>query len=300
MTRFRVRGIRIGRSAGVGIAVTIVLAATAVPAAPVQARELYVKLPASVQIESQKHPGPNDPERCLGYAFARFAHIRLAKGYEVAVDDTSQFDRDAVYSLVPPGPFPDDTFVWGSAEFNVPPGHHQIALSGLSTGAGCAQAILGLEGRWRIERARVSMKGAFSNRYKRPFDECRRRKAAPRQLMRPIVLGRSLEPLMVERSNSKGKVYVAREDGILNWEQRINRQWTGAGLGSALVRTDGKASARITDQAGNGILIGPNMTVRIEAGARYQVVSQGSKSFGSLGNLSITGDVSPGCVIATQ
>jgi hypothetical protein len=71
--------------------------------------------------------------------------------------------------------------------------------------------------------------------------------------------------------------------------------------GPVLIRTDANAIARVTDANGNGIIIGPSMTVRLEAGKKFQVVNQGKRSFDSLGIRDITKKVGTAkCAIATQ
>jgi hypothetical protein len=69
-----------------------------------------------------------------------------------------------------------------------------------------------------------------------------------------------------------------------------------------LVKTDANAIARVVDGSGRGIIISPNMTVRITPGEPYKVVKQGNGSFDTLdGVRSITDDVgAPRCTIATQ
>ncbi len=262
------------------------------------ADEFTIKLPASVQIETKERPGPNDPDRCWVYAFARVPHIRLAKGYRVAVDDTSSFNRDAIYNGPP---FPDDDFRYGD-DWPVPPDFHQFALSGGSTGQGCAQAILMVEGRWVIVSARVSMKQKFSDRYKEPFEECLRRAPKPRRLAEPIVVGKPGEPIGVQRVGKQGKVTVTEDEAVLDWENTVKPEWWGDGEAPMLIKTDANAIARVVDGDGRGIIIGPNMTVRITPGEPFQVVKQGKGSFDSLSGVRpITDDVdTPKCTIATQ
>lgn len=282
-------------TAAAGIALLAVAAALPTSAADPL---ISIKLPADIQIDTHPLPGLNDPDRCLGQAFARVPHIRLAKGYQVHVDDTSVFDLDLVFSGPP---FPDDDHVWG-VPWPVPAGHHQFALSGYSTPKGCADAILVIEGRWVIWKARVTMTRTFSDRYKEPFDECRRRVAKPRVLRDPIVVGKEGEQIAIQRVGKQGTVKVAEDEAVLDWENKVDLEWWGDGEAPIRVKTDANAIARVVDANGRGIIIGPNMTVLITPGKPYKVIKQGKGSFDSLSGVRpITNDVNtPKCTIATQ
>jgi hypothetical protein len=280
--------------------VSIGLLASNLSTVPVTAADplVSIKLPATVQIDTHALPGPNDPDRCLAHAFARVPHIRLAVGYQVHVDDTSVHDLDMAFSGPP---FPDDDHVWG-VPWPVPAGHHQFALSAFSTGKGCAQAILAVEGRWVIWKARVSMNRRFTDRYREPFDECRRRVAKPRVLADPIVVGAPGQPIGVQRVGKQGSVKVTEEEAILDWENQVQLEWWGDGEAPLLVKTGADAIARVVDGNGRGIIIGPGMTVRITPGKPYQVIKQGRGSFDTLSGVRpITDDVATrGCTIASQ
>ena len=128
---------------------TVVLCAGA--ATPAWAVKEY-DLPSHITIETVPLPGDNDPNRCVAWAFAEFPVIPGAKGYELTVLNT----RDGTRQTFSGPPFPDDHWDDYPAQFKVHKGFHWFALSGYSTGTGCADAILAFEGAYKIVRSRVS------------------------------------------------------------------------------------------------------------------------------------------------
>jgi hypothetical protein len=115
---------------------------------------IEVPLPSHITIETVPLPGDNDPNRCVGWAFAEFPIIRGAKRYELTVLNTRAGTRKTYSGSGPK--FPDDSWDDYPAHFDVHKGHHWFALSGYSTGAGCADAILAFEGAYKIVRSRVT------------------------------------------------------------------------------------------------------------------------------------------------
>jgi hypothetical protein len=113
-----------------------------------------VELAAQIVIETQAHPGPNDPDRCIGRVFIEFPNVRAAVRYAVTVDDLV-FGYDGTH--VGP-PFPDDDYWYGPAHFVAPPGFHRFTLNGLSGGDGCTEVVADLEGRWEIVKATATLR----------------------------------------------------------------------------------------------------------------------------------------------
>lgn len=155
-----------GAAAAVALGVVLVAAAAPVAAAD----NATFKLPAHIIIETNPIPEPEYPSACAGYVFAEFPHIRGAVSYAVTLDDT-QFWYDGTKAGAPP--FADDDFRYGDSRWVAPAGSHRFALSGGSTSSGgCEQVILGLEGRWMITDAKVSMSETFTERWEKRKKTC--------------------------------------------------------------------------------------------------------------------------------
>jgi hypothetical protein len=134
-------------------------------AASAQAKDLVPDLPAHLIVETFPLPGPNDPERCIGASFVEFPEIRNAKGYRIVATDV-KYGAGTQERSGPP--FAADHFDYGSiqshAHWDAPAGFHRVWYSAASTGKGCAQAILGLDGQWKIVSAKVNMTAKFQKR----------------------------------------------------------------------------------------------------------------------------------------
>ncbi len=236
------------------------------PGAAQAAPNMTFKLPAHVIIEAQAHPGPGDPDRCIAYAFAEFPHIPKAVGYEVTM-------VDAVYGYDGPRvgpPFPGDDHSWYPAHWVAPAGFHRFALSGYSTWQGCAQAILGEEGRWSISKAIVSMSEKFTKQWRQPFYRCIAKRA--KTYGEPVVLKSSKNMLAAERRG--GQVTIQKLGS--NQEQRVNMSVFL--FEPTIVRTS--ALGGVVDLGGLGyeqVRIGPGMTVLVEANQPIKILERVSE-----------------------
>jgi hypothetical protein len=140
------------------------LAVLALPASA-QAKDLVLDLPAHVIVETFPLPGPNDPDRCLGASFVEFPEIRSAKGYRIVATDV-RYGQGTQERYGPP--FPADHHDYGSvqrhAHWDAPAGFHRVSYSAYSSPRGCADAILALEGQWKLVSAKVNMTAKFKER----------------------------------------------------------------------------------------------------------------------------------------
>jgi hypothetical protein len=139
------------------------LAVLALPASA-QAKDLVLDLPAHVIVETFPLPGPNDPDRCLGASFVEFPEIRSAKGYRIVATDV-RYGQGTQERYGPP--FPADHHDYGSvqrhAHWDAPAGFHRVSYSAYSSPRGCADAILALEGQWKLVSAKVNMTAKFKD-----------------------------------------------------------------------------------------------------------------------------------------
>jgi hypothetical protein len=112
--------------------------------------------PASIVIESQATPGPNDPGRCIAVSFLQFGEVAGATKYEGLA-------HGLLGSSDVPGsgpPFPDDRFSDFPALFIAPAGVHRFALGSSSVGTGCADAEAGQAGRFSVVFMRATVDSA--------------------------------------------------------------------------------------------------------------------------------------------
>lgn len=248
----------------------VVGTAVGVPAAA--ADPLKFQLPAHVIIETKRIPDPGAPERCGGAAFAEFPHIRGAVGYAVTVDDL-QFNYDGTRTGPP---FPDDAIQIWKVAFTAPSGHHRFFLSAYNTPKGCAEAILGIEGRWEITGAKVSMSQRFTEQWKKPAKKCYYKTLVP--IDEPVVIGKRGRAYAIEAHGNN--VFVERadgtryrlynrtfEEGTVTIEVGKNTLVRVAGLGGSSpqggILPDGSAAA-----------IAPGTKVRITPGKPIEVLSR--------------------------
>lgn len=246
------------------LAIALALLATA----PAQAEREY-HLPSHVTIETRAFDLPNDHNRCAAYAFAEFPVIAHARGYELTVANNVYGTRET-YSGPP---FPDDTWSWYPALYEVHPGFHWFALSGYSVGSGCADAILGLEGAYEIVRSKVHLDRKYEKRLrpKKGVWKLQRCHGTGGKLPK---LGRSGEPLALVRI---GGGVTFRSEG----EPRLNLQ-NGAFVGGAtIVETDRHSAVMVLEPdfsdawpppPTKGLVFGPGMRIRVEAGKRPEVL----------------------------
>lgn len=124
----------------------LVLAVTAVALGAVASTAAAQEIPAEIVVRSQEHPGPNDPHRCVAYAFMMFPEVAGATAYE-GYAEGHLGSNDVAFSGPP---FSEDTYSWYPAVFTVDAGKHWFALGGASTGAGCPAAEAALAGRFSV------------------------------------------------------------------------------------------------------------------------------------------------------
>jgi hypothetical protein len=121
------------------------------------ARPKTVKVAAAIVYRTGKFPAKNDPNRCLGVAFAQFSSAKGAKLYTVLVRG---FKGSSNVTGGGP-PFPQDTYKVTSGKktitFRVPSGKHWFVLGTASTGEGCPASLEGLKGRFKITRATANV-----------------------------------------------------------------------------------------------------------------------------------------------
>jgi hypothetical protein len=256
-----------GIAAPIIASVVCVLALFAATAASAWAAKEY-SLPSHITIETRKFSFPNDPHRCVAWAFAEFPKIRGAKGYEVTVADTVHGTRET-YS----GPlFPDDHWDDYPAHYDVHDGFHWFALSGYSVGSGCADAILGLEGDYKIVRAKVSLEKAYQRRLRPPRRGWKvRRCHGPGQSPR---LGKPGGKLLLIKIGGA-------EAGAIIKSENVPRSSIGQGTfvtEASILETNRRSAVMIQDRfsgdwtTGGAVVIGPGMKVRIQPGKRIEVL----------------------------
>ena len=125
--------------------------ASAAAAGGGSASAMVRSLPTKIEIPAQAHPGANDPNRCVAYAFASFPDVARATNHVLSYFD-EYYRSTFTKRLLPPF---DDAFSWGPARFNAPAGQHWSARAGFSTGQGCARAVAQLDGRFKDARVTV-------------------------------------------------------------------------------------------------------------------------------------------------
>jgi len=275
-------------------------------AAPAQAEREYY-LPSHITIETQAFSFPNDPERCVAWAFAEFPEIPRAKGYEITVADTVHGTQET-YS----GPeFPDDTWSDYPALYQVHPGFHWFALSGYSVGTGCADAILAFEGAYEIARARVHLDRKYEKRLrpKRGTWKLQRCHGAGGKLPR---IGKPGGVLFLKRIG--GGVTFRNEDEL----QPINLHDGAFVDGATIVKTDRHSAVMVgvptpepffppstedlNNQKTEVMVFGPGMEIRLEPGKRPEVLHRDpDASWNDVkpvmweGHTPGAGDAGPGC-----
>lgn len=108
----------------------------------------------SIVVETQNHPGPNDPGRCISAVFLQFPEVPGATKYEARAN---ALPPSAPVSGSGP-PFPGDRAVDGPAVFVAPPGVHRIVLGFGSSGTaeGCANAEAFSKARFSVDYVRAT------------------------------------------------------------------------------------------------------------------------------------------------
>jgi hypothetical protein len=214
-------------------------------------------------------PGDNDPYRCVAWAFAEFPVIPGAKGYELTVANTRNGTRQTYSGK----PFPDDHWDDYPAHFDVHKGFHWFALSGYSTGAGCADAILAFEGAYKIVRSRVSLEQAFERQLRPPpsgwkIQRCHGRGEAPK-------VGKPGQLLLVTRIGAYGSTIKSKG------QPRSKIALHAFMDEESILETDGQSALEIMVEdspehftSDGGVVIGPGMRVRIEPGKRIEVLDR--------------------------
>ena len=154
-------------------------------------------------------------------------------------------------------PFPADHRVYGPAHWDAPAHFHRFALSAASTGQGCAQVILGLEKRWQIVSAKVSMNKKFQKRVDEVRDEDVPKVCAITGNEEHVKL-KGATKTIIKRSG--GEIYVIREGSGVR--QRVT---TGTVERPGTIVETGKDSwIQITDTSGGGtFVLGPHVKIRV-------------------------------------
>jgi hypothetical protein len=227
-----------------------------------QAKDLVLDLPAHVIVETFPAPGPNDKYRCIGASFAEFPQIRSAKSYQVVLKDV-KYGQPMMDPVGPP--FPDDKHSDYPAHWDAPPGFHRFALSGASTGQGCAQAILGLEGQWQIVSAKVTMTGRFVQRYKRNRPVCKGKVDGEN-----VKLKFSLDRYMVVKARG-GTVRVEDPDEPGRNGRVTTTTWADKGT---IVTTGTKSAVEIFTYGGDRYLFGSGMKLRVNPGKSIEILER--------------------------
>jgi hypothetical protein len=116
-----------------------------------------VKVPASVVFRTARFPAPNDPRRCVAFAFAQFSTVPKAMSYSVLARGFK-----GSHDVAGGGPpFTQDVYPTTAGRKTVtlraPPGKHWFVLGSSSTGQGCEVSLAGLRGRFAIARATATV-----------------------------------------------------------------------------------------------------------------------------------------------
>jgi hypothetical protein len=200
--------------------------------------------------------------------------IPHAKGYELTVANT----RNATRVNKSGPPFPDDHWDDYPAHFDVHPHFHWFALSGYSTGTGCAQAILAFEGAYKIVRSRVSLERKYQRRL-RP----------PRRGYKVVRYHGPGESPRIDLPPGSWVMLrkVGRPAGALITDEHTRRSSIGTGTflnEETILETDRRSAVIIYDKferrdwstwtRNDGVVIGPGMKVRIVPGKRVEVLHQ--------------------------
>ena len=82
------------------------------------------EIPGRIVVETQAHPGPNDPGRCVAATFVEFSEVKGATSYSAFVRGAK--GSHDVHGSGPP--FPDDRFSDFPAMFIAPGGSHRFVL----------------------------------------------------------------------------------------------------------------------------------------------------------------------------
>ncbi len=109
-------------------------------------------LNANIVIETQAHPGPGDPGRCIAVAFVEFPEAIGGTDYETTVFDNLLNHEDQFFGP----PFPDDDYTFFPFHSVVASGRHRWSLAAVSFPSGCGDAKAALEGRFTLPRAQVN------------------------------------------------------------------------------------------------------------------------------------------------
>jgi hypothetical protein len=257
-------------------------------AASAQAKDLVLDLPAHIDIETFPAPGPSDKDRCIGASFVEFPEIRNAKSYQVTVKDV-KYGQPMMDPVGPP--FPADHHSDFPAHWNAPRGFHRFALSGASTGQGCAQAILGLEGQWQIVSAKVNMTQKFSQRFRRKDPEqCKVELEGMEIKVKP-----SFDRVMV--IGRRGGRVTMQDPFVGN--QQMNVYKNAFGTKGTVVTTGAKSAVSIRTLDGDEVIIGPGMKVRLNPGRSIEILerTKGSKELPRAPHYKIRTD---GCTLSSR
>jgi hypothetical protein len=142
-------------------AATLVLVASLTAAAlasrAVAAQTKTVKIPASIVFRTAEFPAPNDPQRCVAFAFAQYPNVARATAYSVL----ARGFRGSSNVTGGGPPFPQDVYPVTLGRKKVvmraPAGKHWFVLASSSTGQGCKASLAGLKNRFKISRATATV-----------------------------------------------------------------------------------------------------------------------------------------------
>jgi hypothetical protein len=217
-----------------------------------QAKTGEYDLPVHIIVETFEAPGPNDKGRCLGASSVEFPEIRNAKSYRVVTKDV-KYGAGTMDQVGPP--FPADHRVYGPAHWNAPAGFHRFALSAGSTGQGCAQVILGLEGQWQIVSAKVSMNKKFHRNVDEVRDKDVPKVCAIKGNTEHVRLSGSTKTII---RRSGGRIWVTREGSGVR-----ARVTTGTvEMPGTVVETGSDSWIQITNGS-DSFVLGPHVKIRV-------------------------------------
>jgi hypothetical protein len=238
-------------------AVTICGLAALSLAGSAQAKDLVLDLPAHVIVETFPLPGPNDPDRCLGASFVEFPEIRNAKGYRIVATDV-RYGQGTQERYGPP--FPADHHDYGSvqrhAHWDAPAGFHRVSYSAYSSPRGCADAILALEGQWKIVRATVNM----TNKFKERVDDAHKEKPKVCAIKGNVehVKLKGATKIIIRRAG--GEVWATREGSGV----RARIPTSTIETPGTIVETGKGSWLQIAGPSGaDSVVIGPHVKIRI-------------------------------------
>jgi hypothetical protein len=246
-----------------------VAAGVAAIAPALAAQPKTVKLDASIVTrESDAFKSEKDPGRCLLVAFAMFPDVKGATSYSVHVDGL--LGSGDVSGGGPPFPYDRYSITSGpkTVWFVAPAGQHWFPLASGSSGRGCAEGKANVETHFKITSATATID---------PDSVGPPKPSAPKELRPHKLATPLLGPVMPKSPGGRvlitrvglGSVRVYSADSS---DTGFRVQKSLYQRGEMIIKTDSKTGAKVSSMSGETIVIGPGMTVKVEAGKPVQTL----------------------------